>query len=86
MASTNEDVVVLASARQDDGRVLLMRHLPDRGTIELGWWQQEAGAVMAQLPVLELCGRGPRAGGPGAYSAVRLLPARVTARSSPAGR
>jgi len=54
MASTNEDVVVLASARQDDGRVLLMRHLPDRGTIELGWWQQDAGAVMAQLPVLEL--------------------------------
>jgi hypothetical protein len=54
MASTNEDVVVLASARQDDGRVLLMRHLPDRGTIELGWWQQEAGAVVAQLPVLEL--------------------------------
>ena len=54
MASTNEDVVVLASARQDDGRVLLMRHLPDRGTIELGWWQQDAGAVTAQLPVLEL--------------------------------
>lgn len=58
MASTNEDVVVLATARHDDGRVLLLRHLPDRGTVELGWWQQEGGAVVAQAPVLELAAEG----------------------------
>ena len=39
MASTNEDVVVLATAPMDDGQQLLvLRHLPDRGTIEVGWW------------------------------------------------
>ena len=38
MASTNEDVVVLATARLDAGRLLVMRHLPDRGTVEIGWW------------------------------------------------
>ena len=38
MARTNEDVVVLATARLDDGRLLVVRHLPDRGTVELGWW------------------------------------------------
>jgi hypothetical protein len=34
MTSTNEDVVVLATAPSDDGKQLLvLRHLPDRGTI-----------------------------------------------------
>jgi carboxylesterase type B len=33
MTSTNEDVVVLATAPSDDGKQLLVvRHLPDRGT------------------------------------------------------
>jgi hypothetical protein len=42
MASTNEDMVVLATAPLDDGRQLLvMRHLPDRGTVEIGWWGRE---------------------------------------------
>ena len=31
MASTNEDAVTLATARSDDGRLLMLRHLPDRG-------------------------------------------------------
>jgi hypothetical protein len=31
MASTNEDAVVLATARRgDDGRLLIIRHLPNR--------------------------------------------------------
>lgn len=54
MASTNEDAVVLATARLDDGRLLIMRHLPDRGTIELGWWAPGENGPRAQQPVLEL--------------------------------
>src|SRR5437868_849056 len=55
MASTNEDAVALATARFDDGRLLIMRHLPDRGTIEIGWWRRdEAGAVSQVPPSLEL--------------------------------
>ncbi len=34
MASTNEDAVLLASSRQDE-RLLIMRHLPDRATVEV---------------------------------------------------
>jgi hypothetical protein len=55
MASTNEDVVVLATARRDDGRLLVVRHLPDRGTVELGWWvPDENGTVVPAPSVLEL--------------------------------
>ena len=55
MASTNEDVVVLATARLDDGRLLVVRHLPDRGTVELGWWvRDENGTVAPGSSVLEL--------------------------------
>ncbi len=55
MASTNEDVVVLATARLDDRRLLVMRHLPDRGTVELGWWVPNENGTMAPGPsVLEL--------------------------------
>jgi hypothetical protein len=56
MASTNEDVVVLATAPLDDGRQLLVvRHLPDRGTVEIGWWDREDGGAVAPGPsVLEL--------------------------------
>jgi hypothetical protein len=58
MASTNEDVVVLATAPLGDGRrqLLVVRHLPDRGTVELGWWEREegGGAVVPGPSVLEL--------------------------------
>ena len=55
MASTNEDVVVLATARLDDGRLLVVRHLPDRGTVELDWWVRDENGAMAPGPsVLEL--------------------------------
>src|SRR3954469_5177747 len=57
MASTNEDVVVLATAPLDDGRrLLVVRHLPDRGTVEIGWWDREGsgGAVAPGASVLEL--------------------------------
>ena len=50
MASTNEDAVVLTTARFDDGRLLAVRHLPDRGTIEIGWWRRDEGGVVAQVP------------------------------------
>jgi hypothetical protein len=55
MASTNEDVVVLAMARLDAGRLLVMRHLPDRGTVEIGWWVRDENGTVAPGPsVLEL--------------------------------
>jgi hypothetical protein len=55
MTSTNEDVVVLATAPSDDGKQLLVvRHLPDRGTIEIGWWARESGAIAPPPSVLEL--------------------------------
>src|SRR3954468_1462008 len=55
MASTNEDAVLLATRPSDDARLLIMRHLPDRGTIEIGWWaRDENGAVVQGPPVLEL--------------------------------
>src|SRR3954453_16903008 len=56
MASTNEDVVVLATAALEDGRrLLVVRHLPDRGTVEIGWWdREESGGVGPRPPVLEL--------------------------------
>jgi hypothetical protein len=55
MASTNEDVVVLTTARLDGGRLLVVRHLPDRGTVELGWWALDENGTMAPGPsVLEL--------------------------------
>jgi hypothetical protein len=54
MASTNEDAAVLATARSDDGRLLIMRHLPDRGTIEIAWWQQDKTGAVEQLQALEL--------------------------------
>src|SRR3954447_454700 len=55
MASTNEDVVVLAIAPLGDGRrLLVVRHLPDRGTVEVGWWdREESGAVAPGPSVLE---------------------------------
>jgi hypothetical protein len=40
MASTKEGAVVLTTAKLDK-RLLVMRHLPDRGTIELAWWCQD---------------------------------------------
>lgn len=55
MASTNEDAVVLATSRLGDGQLLIMRHLPDRGTVEIGWWvRDEDGAPVQRPPVLEL--------------------------------
>ena len=56
MASTNEDVVVLATAPLADGRrLLVVRQLPDRGTVEIGWWdREESGAVAPGPSVLEL--------------------------------
>jgi hypothetical protein len=55
MASTNEDVVVLATAPSNDGkRLLVLRHLPDRGTVEIGWWARENGAIAPPPAVLEL--------------------------------
>src|SRR4051812_49963358 len=55
MASTNEDAVLLATRPSDDGRLLIIRHLPDRGAIEIGWWaRDENGAVVQGPPVLEL--------------------------------
>jgi hypothetical protein len=53
MASTNEDAVALASTRFEEGRVLILRHLPDRGTIELGWWEDDGGALLPTTPMLE---------------------------------
>jgi len=55
MASTNEDVVVLATAPLGNGRLLIMRHLPDRGTVEIGWWErEESGSIAPGSAVLEL--------------------------------
>jgi hypothetical protein len=55
MASTNEDAVVLATARFDDGRLLAVRHRPDRGMVEVGWWGRDGDGAIAQLPpALEL--------------------------------
>ena len=55
MASTNEDVVVLATAPLGADRLLIMRHLPDRGTIEIGWWErEESGSIVPGPAVLEL--------------------------------
>jgi hypothetical protein len=55
MTSTNEDVTVLAMAPLGDDLLLVMRHLPDRETIELGWWsREEGGAVMPGRAGLEL--------------------------------
>lgn len=55
MASTNEDVTVLATAPLGDSRLLVMRHLPDRGTVEVGWWtREEGGAIMPGPSALEL--------------------------------
>lgn len=54
MATTNEDVLILATGRPvEDGPLLVMRHLPDRGTIEIGWWGQRDGAPAPEPPVLE---------------------------------
>jgi hypothetical protein len=55
MASTNEDVTVLATAPLGDDRLLILRHLPDRGTVEVGWWaREEGGAILPGPSVLEL--------------------------------
>lgn len=57
MAATNEDVVVLATATASEGDagLLVMRHLPDRATIEIGWWNREASGGIVPGPVgLEL--------------------------------
>jgi len=54
MASTNEDVVVLATGPLGETQQLLvMRHLPDRGTVEIGWWEASGGAVTPGPSVLE---------------------------------
>jgi hypothetical protein len=56
MTSTNEDVVVLTIEPLDDPRrLLVVRHLPDRGTVEIGWWdREESSAVAPGLSMLEL--------------------------------
>ncbi|WP_159714791.1 hypothetical protein, partial [Geminicoccus flavidas] len=53
MASTNEDAVVLASIRHD-GRLLILRHLPDRGTVELGWWSRDEAGSPVHTGAMEL--------------------------------
>ena len=53
MASTNEDAVILASTRHD-GRLLILRHLPDRGTVELGWWTRDDAGSPAHAGAMEL--------------------------------
>jgi len=53
MASTNEDAVVLASIRHD-GRLLILRHLPDRGTVELGWWTRDEVGSPVHEDAMEL--------------------------------
>ena len=48
-------MVVPGTARCHDGRLLVVRHLPDRGTVELGWWVRDENGTMAPGPsVLEL--------------------------------
>ncbi len=59
MASTNEDVTVLATAGLDGRRLLVLRLLPDRGTIELGWWTRDEAGVTTQPPVLEIAAEAP---------------------------
>jgi hypothetical protein len=59
MASTNEDVTALATARLDDGRLLALRLLPDRGTIEIGWWTRDETGIAAQPPTLEIAAEAP---------------------------
>jgi hypothetical protein len=56
MTSTNEDVVVLTIEPLDDPRrLLVVRHLSDRGTVEIGWWdREESSAVAPGLSMLEL--------------------------------
>lgn len=55
MASTNEDVVVVATAPFGADQLLITRHLPDRGTIEIGWWErEESGSIVPGPAVLEL--------------------------------
>ena len=54
MATTNEDAAMLATARSDDGRLLIVRHLPDRGTIEIACWRRDDTGAIAQLQALEL--------------------------------
>src|SRR4051794_22518407 len=54
MASTNEDAVVLATATVADGRLLLMRHLPDRGTVEIGWWRRDGTELRDLAPAFEI--------------------------------
>jgi hypothetical protein len=54
MASTNEDAMVLATSRLDDGRLLVVRHLPDRATVEIGFWRRDESGVSAEPAVLEL--------------------------------
>ena len=48
-------MAVLATARHEDGRLLVVRHLPDRGTVAVGWWgPDENGAVAPGPSGLEL--------------------------------
>jgi hypothetical protein len=56
MASTNEDAVVLATSHEGDAERLVIRHLPDRGTVEIGWWNREpaSGAITPGAAPLEL--------------------------------
>lgn len=86
MATTNEDVLVLATGRPGgEGPLLVIRHLPDRGTIEVGWWGQRDGAPAAEPPVLEfaaeateldaferLCGQAAATGRDGAGEGMEL--------------
>ena len=52
MASTNEDVAVLATAPLGDDLLLVVRHLPNRGTVEFGWWAREEGGAIGPGPVV----------------------------------
>lgn len=45
----------MATAPLDADRLLIMRHLPDRGTVEIGWWKrEESGTIAPGTAVLEL--------------------------------
>jgi hypothetical protein len=81
MASTNEDVVVLATAPFGDDRLLIMRHLPDRGTVEIGWWErEESGSITPGPAVLELAAEAVELG-----AVVRLCEELAGARWEAAG-
>jgi hypothetical protein len=54
MAAIREDLAMLATARLEDGRLLVARAVVEDSTVQIALWHQSDGGMSPDRPVLEI--------------------------------